>query len=51
MLLFDIVMEALNRMLDVVATTSQFLGFSVSNTASNSIMVSHLLFADDTYFL
>ena len=50
-LLFDIVMEGLSRMLDVAATTSQFLGFSVGNTASNSMMVSHLLFADDTYFL
>ena len=47
-LLFDIVMEALSRMLDVAATTSQFLGFSVGNTAGNSMMVSHLLFADDT---
>ena len=47
-LLFDIVMEALSRMLDVVATTRQFLGFSVGNTAGNSTMVSHLLFVDDT---
>ena len=30
------------------ATTSQFSGFSVGNTASNSVMVSHLLFANDT---
>ena len=47
-LLFDIVMEGLSRMLDVVATTSQFSGFSVGNTAGNSEMVSHLLFANDT---
>ena len=47
-LLFDIVMEGLNRMLDVVATTSQFSGFSVGNTAGNTVMVSHLLFTDDT---
>ena len=47
-LLFDIVMEGLSHMLDVAATTSQFSGFSVGNTAGNSVMVSHLLFANDT---
>ena len=47
-LLFDIFMEGLSRMLDVVATTSQFSGFSIGNTAGNSVMVSHLLFANDT---
>ena len=47
-LLFDIVMEGLSRMLDVAATTSQFSGFSVGNTAGNSVMVSHLLFVDGT---
>ena len=47
-LLFDIFMEILSRMLDVAATTSQFSGFSVGNTAGNSVMVSHLLFANDT---
>ena len=48
LLLFDIVMEGLSRMLDVTATTSQFSGFSVGNTAGNSVMVSHLLFANNT---
>ena len=43
-LLFDIVMEALSRMLDVAAISRQFSGFFVGNTASNSVMVSHLLF-------
>ena len=47
-LLFDIFMEGLSSMLDVVATTSQFSGFSIGNTAGNSVMVSHLLFANDT---
>ena len=50
-LLFDVVMEALSRMLDVAAAAKQFLGFSVGSTNSTSMMVSHLLFADDTYFL
>ena len=48
LLLFDIVMEALSRMLDVAATISQFSGFSVGNTAGNSMMVFHFLFVDDT---
>ena len=47
-LLFNIVMEGLSCMLDVAATTSQFSGFSVGSTVDNSVMVSHLLFADDT---
>ena len=47
-MLFDIVMEALSRMLDVAASTGQFSSFSVGSIASSSMMVSHLLFADDT---
>ena len=47
-LLFDIVMEALSRMLDVAASAGQFSGFSVASTAGPSVMVSHLLFVDDT---
>ena len=47
-LLFDIVMEALTCMLDAVATLGQFLGFSVGNSASTLLTVSHLLFANDT---
>ena len=35
-------------MLDVAATAGRFSGFSVGNTASTSMMVSYLLFADDT---
>ena len=40
-LLFDIVMEALSHMLDMVAAAKQFLGFSVGSTPSTSMMVSH----------
>ena len=47
-LLFDVVMEALSRMLDVVVATGQFTGFFVGSTTNASMMVSHLLFADDT---
>ena len=47
-MLFDIVMEALSRMLDVAASTGQFSSFSVDSTIGPSMMVSHLLFADDT---
>ena len=50
-LLLFIVMEALSRMLDVATTVGQFLGFSVSNSAGTLMMLSHLLFVDDTYFL
>ena len=35
-------------MLDVAAALGQFSGFSVGSTTSASIMVSHLLFVDDT---
>ena len=47
-LLFNVVMEALSRMLDVATAAGQFSGFSVGSTLSTSVMVSHLLFADDT---
>ena len=47
-MLFDIVMEAISRMLDVAASTGQLSGFSVGGTTGSSVMVSHLLFADDT---
>ena len=47
-LLFDIVMEALSRMLDVAASARQFLGFFVGSTVGLLVMASHLLSADDT---
>ena len=34
-------------MLDVAASTGQFSGFSVGSMAGPSVMVSHLLFAND----
>ena len=46
--LFDIVMEALSRMLVATTVVGQFLGFTVGNATGSLIMVSHLLFADDT---
>ena len=41
-------MEALSCMLDVAAAAGQFSGFFVGSTPSTSMMVSHLLFVDDT---
>ena len=35
-------------MLDVAVSAGQFLDFSVGSTAGSSMMVFHLLFADDT---
>ena len=48
LLLFVIVMEALSRLLDQAVREGLFLGFSVGTMAANPLMVSHLLFADDT---
>ena len=47
-LLFDIVMEALSRMLDVAASAGQLSSFSVGSTAGPLVIVYHLLFANDT---
>ena len=41
-------MEALSRMLDVATFARQFSGFSMGSTAGPSMMVSYILFADDT---
>ena len=48
LLIFDVVMEALSHMLEVAATAGRFSRFCVRNTAGTSMMVFHLLFADDT---
>ena len=41
-------MEASSRMLDVVANAGYSSSFFVGNTAGTSMMVSYLLFADET---
>ena len=47
-LLFVIVMEALSRMLDKAIDGGFLSGFQVGSEEANHLMVSHLLFADDT---
>ena len=49
-LLFVLVMEAIDRMLDKVVHEGRLSGFSVGVpvSAGRSLMVSHLLFANDT---
>ena len=47
-LLFVIVMEALRRLLDGVVLASHILGFTVGTRSNTPLMVTHLLFADDT---
>ena len=46
--LFDIVMEALSHMLVVATVVGQFSSFTMGNATGSLMMVSHLLFADDT---
>ena len=41
-------MEALGRMLDKAVYEGYMLGFSVGNLEGRSLVVSHLLFADNT---
>ena len=47
-LLFVLVMEALGRMLDKVVYEGRMLGFCVGDLEGRSLVVSHILFADDT---
>jgi hypothetical protein len=47
-LLFVIVMEALSRLLDRAIREGLCSGFTVGKSDETSLMVSHLLFADDT---
>uniref|UniRef100_A0A2N9HIT7 Reverse transcriptase domain-containing protein n=1 Tax=Fagus sylvatica TaxID=28930 RepID=A0A2N9HIT7_FAGSY len=47
-LLFVIVMEALSRMMDQAVRGGYLSGFKVGNSEGSNVMVTHLLFADDT---
>ena len=47
-LLFVIVMEALSRLLDRAVLAGHILGFTVDPRSHTPLMVSHLLFANDT---
>uniref|UniRef100_A0A2N9FVR5 Reverse transcriptase domain-containing protein n=1 Tax=Fagus sylvatica TaxID=28930 RepID=A0A2N9FVR5_FAGSY len=47
-LLFVIVMEALSRLMDRAVRGGYLSGFKVGNSEGGNIMVTHLLFADDT---
>ena len=47
-LLFAIVMEALNCLLDGAVLAGHILGFTVRTRSNIPLMVTHLLFADDT---
>ena len=47
-LLFVLVMEALGRMLDKAVYEGRMLGFCVGDLEGRSLVVSHILFADDT---
>ena len=47
-LLFVLVMEAIGRMLDKAVHEGRLSGFSVGDSAGRSLVVSHLLFTDDT---
>ena len=47
-LLFVMVMEAVSRMLEKAVLEGRLSGFNVGVLVGRSLMVSHLLFADDT---
>jgi hypothetical protein len=47
-LLFVMVMEAFSRMMNVVVENELLAGFSVGSKPDEAMVVSHLLFADDT---
>ena len=48
LLLFVIVMEALSKMMEKAMGEGLLVGFSVGREGRNNLMISHLLFADDT---
>jgi hypothetical protein len=47
-LLFVIVMEALSKMLTITVDRGLLSGFSMGSRTSEAVLISHLLFADDT---
>ena len=47
-MLFVIIMEGLSRMLDMTIGAGMLSGFAVSRNANDPLLISHLLFADDT---
>jgi hypothetical protein len=46
--LFDLVMEAFSRMINAIMSRGLISGFSVGSRDQTRVVVSHLLFADDT---
>jgi hypothetical protein len=46
--LFDLVMEAFSRMIGAIISRGLITGFSVGTSEQTRVVVSHLLFADDT---
>lgn len=50
-LLFALVMDVFSRMLDKAFCEGRLLGFRVGNLEGNTLMISHLLFVDDTLLL
>ena len=48
LLLFVIVMEALSKMMEKAVGEGLLVGFSVGREGRNNLVISHLLFADDT---
>ena len=49
-LLFILVMETLSRLVNKAIDAGFLEGFQISNARSESLLISHLLFADDTLF-
>jgi len=49
-LLFILVMETLSRLVNKAIDAGILKGFQITNARSESLLISHLLFADDTLF-